>query len=199
MTGIFTLLTTQLERWSILGWLGTISLGKFYLVFLFSSLYTLVPVSLNNLFFPNTMKLYHDQDFDKVRTTVGRYYILLIIYNLIAVLLTVLFLNKIIAWLLPVHIEGVTYVFWILPGLILISLSEPIGLLYNASVILRPMFWAYFSSLLVFLLVMVLFINWNELSLMSFAILRSIVGIYIFLFFFLAYARVRKQIWMSNK
>lgn len=198
LTGIFTLLTTQIERWSILGWLGTINLGKFYLVFLFSSLYVLVPGSLNNLFFPNTMKLYQNHDFKSIRQIIFRYYSILIGYNIMASVLTVLFLNQIILWLLPVHAEGVKYVFWILPGLIIVSLSEPIGLLYNASVILKPMFWAYFSSVLLFILLVLCVNMWNELSLGWFAIVRSITGIYIFTFFILSYLKFRKKIW-SNR
>ncbi len=190
LMGIFALITTQIERWSILGGLGTISLGKFYLVFLYSSLYVLIPSSINNLFFSNTMRLYKSHDYNRLRHTLTKY------YNFVIIILTFLFLSPIISYLLPAHIEGIKFVYWILPGLALISMSEPIGLLYNASVILKPMFWAYFSSVLLYICLLVLLIICDNLSLTYFALMRSIIGTYIFCFFLFSYFKFRKQVWV---
>jgi O-antigen/teichoic acid export membrane protein len=198
LTGIFTLITNQIERWSILGWLGTVSLGKFYLVFLFSSVYILIPASINNLFFPKTMRFYQERDYSKIKQVIERYYAVLAGYILVAVILTLLFLKPLVIWLLPIHLESVKYVYLILPGLILISLSEPIGLLYNASVILKPMFWAYFSSVILFIVLLAFFIARDQLSLDNFAIFRSVIGAFILLSFSLSYIKSREKIWLAK-
>ena len=62
--GIFSMIYIQVERWSITGQLGVDALGAFYLVFLYVSLYQLVPTSLNSIFFPKGIKSYANNDFN---------------------------------------------------------------------------------------------------------------------------------------
>lgn len=51
LVGIFAILNIQIERWSIAYLLDVEELGRFYLVFIFSSLFILIPTSINYLFF----------------------------------------------------------------------------------------------------------------------------------------------------
>ena len=63
------MLYLQAERWSINGVLGVEALGSFYLVFLYVSLFQLVPNSVNSIFFPKGVKSYAEKRYDEFRYT----------------------------------------------------------------------------------------------------------------------------------
>lgn len=55
--GIFSSIYLQVERWSITEVLGVEALGGFYLVFLYVSLFLLIPNSINAIFFRRVSRL----------------------------------------------------------------------------------------------------------------------------------------------
>ena len=160
LTGIMGLINIQIERWSIVNWLSTEDLGRFYLVFLFSTLFVLIPNSINSLLFPNSMKLYASRNYSLLIKSISNYYKLLLGYIFITVVLTVFLMPTIITYLLPKHIQSISYVFYILPGLCLMILVDPISLIFNAAVKLRPMFWAYFTGIIVNLILISCALPW---------------------------------------
>lgn len=86
MIGIFTIVNIQIERWSIAYILNVQELGNFYLVFIFSSLFVLVPTSINYLFLPNIIYSYENGLMAEFRRHVRNYTLVLMGYGICVVL-----------------------------------------------------------------------------------------------------------------
>lgn len=192
--GIFTILYTQVERWSIDGVLGVEALGGFYLVFLYVMLYQLVPTSLNAIFFPKGVKSYSEKRYGDFKRIIRYYYLALIGYSVVITLITFFLLKPVVSLIFPEHLPGVQYVYYILPGLIMVSLTDPIGLILNSSVILRPMLIASSSNLLFNVLLIVAMIVFGIFSLQNVAILRTASGIFMIIAYFLIYIIIKKRL-----
>jgi O-antigen/teichoic acid export membrane protein len=198
LSGVFSYANIQVERWSITYWLGTEQMGKFYLPIAFAAVYALVPTSLNNLFFPKAMQYFNEKQYAAFFKYIQSYFLILLIYACMAALLTLSLSEYVIAYFFPKHLENVKYVFMVLPGLSAITLIAPIGLVFNASLVLKPMLWAYFTSTIVLIIGVggILFFKFYSLS--YFAILNSTVNIYISFFFVLAFILLKRKINQIN-
>ena len=161
--GIFSILYLQVERWSIDGVLGIEALGSFYLVFLYVSLYQLVPVSINSM--------------------------------ILISFVTVLLLKPVVSLLFPVHLVGVPFVYTILPGLIMMSLADPIGLVLNSAVILRPMLVSSVSNFVFNVVLIGVMIGNGIFTLQNIAILRTLSGTYMLVAYILIYFLIRKKLY----
>lgn len=195
LTGIFDQINIQIHNWSIQGVLSEEFLGKFYLVSLYTMIFMLIPKSINSLFFPKAMRLYNQNKFIELRNHLKKYYIYLIIYITPVIIITLTLMKPVISLVLPNHLIGVNYVFLIIPGLVFLLLAAPIALIYNASLKLRPMLYAYSLSSIINLLV--IFILWKKMifNLTNIAILKSVLGIFIFLYFYFSYFINSDKIW----
>lgn len=192
--GIFSMIYIQVERWSITGQLGVDALGAFYLVFLYVSLYQLVPTSLNSIFFPKGVKSYSNNDFNYFKQILKYYYLCLVGYGIAITIVTLLLLKPLVEIVFPNHLPGVVFVYLVLPGLVLQSLSEPIGLILNSSVILRPMLIVNCLNLLLNIAIIIMYISISIFSLQNIALLRSISGAFIFLAYVIVYMIIKKRL-----
>jgi len=193
--GIFTALYTQIERWSITDVLGVEALGSFYLVFLYVSLYQLVPSSLNGIFFPKAIKSYEGKRYEEFKKYIKWYYAVLIGYGLLIVLATIFFLQPVVSLVFPKHILGVGLVYIIMPGLVVQSMSEPIGLILNSSVILKPMLVVNCLNLSLNIAIIVIYIYAGSFTLQNIALLRTISGLFIFLAYVVVYLIIKKRLY----
>lgn len=192
--GIFSIIYLQVERWSIDQVLGVEALGSFYLVFLYVSLYQLVPTSLNSIFFPKGVKSYAEKRYIDFKRVLRYYYLALVGYGLIISIITLLFLEPVVSVVFPKHLPGVSYVYIILPGLIMMSFIEPIGLILNSSVILKPMLVASSSNLVFNVLVFIFLIGIGLFSLKNVAILRTVSGGYMIAAYVIIYLKIKKRL-----
>lgn len=192
--GIFTILYLQVERWSINQVLGVEALGSFYLVFLYVSLYQLVPNSLNSIFFPKGVKSYAEKRYDDFKRIIKFYYLSIIGYGVLIAIVTLLFLEPVVALVFPNHLPGVSFVYIILPGLVLMSLIEPIGLMLNSAVILKPMLVASATNLAFNVIAIIAFISIGIFSLQNVAVLRSASGVYMVVAYAIIYLVIRKKL-----
>lgn len=199
VTGVLYYVNFQIERWSIAYWLSTETLGKFYLVIVYSTFFALIPSSLNNLFFPKSLNLFVEGHFSDFKRLLGRYYALLITYALVAWLSTYWLMEHVVIWLVPKHAAGLPYVYAILPGLIGVTISAPIGLIFNASLQLKPTFMAYLSSVPLTIILILGLVRYQKMNLMNIARIESVVGIYICVFFYISYYFKRKCIWQTKQ
>ena len=140
LSGIFFLLYMQIERWSVNAFLGSEALGKMYLVFLTITLWVLVPTSINSLFFPKSVKLFSANQFNELDKLTKKYFFILCLYSLVCSVLMLIFFNPLVKYIFPNHFPYVKLVFMVLPGLILRIMCDPIGLLLNSMVKLKPIF-----------------------------------------------------------
>lgn len=197
--GIFSILYLQAERWSINGVLGVEALGSFYLVFLYVSLYQLVPNSINSIFFPKGVKAYAEKRYDDFKRLLKYYYLVLLGYGILITIVTVLLLKPFVALLFPAHLVGIHFVYTILPGLIMMSLIEPIGLILNSAVILRPMLVASASNFVFNVALMGIMISVGIFTLQNVATLRTLSGLYMLLAYILIYFLIKKKLFLRDE
>lgn len=142
LSGLFFLAYQQIERWSVNFFLGPEALGKMYLVFLTTTLWVLIPTSINSLFFPKAVKLFAKGNISSLKNTIKEYFFVIIFYSIIASLLIIFLFSKLVYVIFPKHYEYVNLVFILLPGLMLRNMCDPINLLLNSIVKLKPIFWS---------------------------------------------------------
>ena len=192
LTGIFTLVNAQIERWSIVGALGIESLGRFYLVFIYSSLFSLIPSSLLNLIYPKAILYYESQNIEDFKKLISRYIKILILYFAIIAVGTFFLLSPFINYFLPKHSQYIKYVYYILPGLFLISLTDPIALIFQTIIRLKPILITYLTSVIINVLLIGGLFYCSAISLDKLAIIRSLVGFAIFVLYYIYYLKYRK-------
>lgn len=140
LVGIFAILNIQIERWSIAYLLDVEELGRFYLVFIFSSLFILIPTSINYLFFPKIIHAYEHGMMEEFRKQNRNYTLVLAAYGISVLLLVFILFQPVIDILFPAHSGNTHYVFSLLPGLLFNLLYYSVSSILNA--------WKDFTSLL---------------------------------------------------
>ena len=155
LCGICLQLNDQIERWFVINNLGIENLGKYNLVLIYSSLFTLVPTSLANIFVPAGIKAMEVRDMNKLRNVGKQFTSLIFIYVFATVVVTILFMPMLVQLLIPKYMVGVPYVWYILPGVCLLGLIAPINFLYYVSRELRFMLIAYLSAFMLSVLIVV--------------------------------------------
>lgn len=195
LSGIFDQVNLQIQNWSINVVLSEEYLGKFYLVSLYIVVFMLIPKSINSLFFPQAMRYYNKGLFKELKTHINKYYFYLFLYVIPVISSTVLFLEPIVIWIFPNHIIGIKYVYIVLPGLTALLFSSPIGLIYNASLKLYPMLYAYVLSSLINIIFVYVFWKESIFNLENMAILKSGLGVFILIFYIVSYKIVENKIW----
>ena len=192
--GIFSMLYLQAERWSINGVLGVEALGSFYLVFLYVSLFQLVPNSVNSIFFPKGVKSYAEKRYDEFRRLLKYYFLVLVGYFVLISIVTAFFLKPVVGLLFPTHLVGVPFVYIILPGLIMSTLIQPIGLILNSAVILRPMLVVDVTNFLISVVLITGMVSVGIFTLENVAVIRAVSGIYILIAYIIVYFHIKDRL-----
>lgn len=141
LTGIFLQINLQIERWYVTGALGLAALGHLYLAFLFITLFQLVPTSFDQLFMPQIIQSHASEA--GPRQPIRRYLLVIIGYCALAVAAVVLLARPVTAWLLPRYVQDLPYLYVVVPGLVLFTLSAPFALMFNVVIRYRYYFIAY--------------------------------------------------------
>ena len=147
LTGIFLQINLQIERWYVTGALGLAALGHLYLAFLFITLFQLVPTSFDQLFMPQIIQSHASEA--GPRQPIRRYLLVIIGYCALAVAAVVLLARPVTAWLLPRYVQDLPYLYVVVPGLVLFTLSAPFALMFNVVIRYRYYFIAYGAGSLV--------------------------------------------------
>lgn len=146
ISGIILSLSTQIETWSIAGFISTQALGAFYLPRLYVQLFQLVPGAVAKLFTPPVVKSYANSDYAKMKQNLKYYFLVNAFTCLLSVLITYLFLDFVIETFVPLHKVGISLVWIIIPGLIIYTLLQPFDLILYAAVVLKPFLWVSLIS-----------------------------------------------------
>ncbi len=147
LSGLLMLVYMQAERWSIASFIGTADLGKFYLVFLMTSVWILLPTSINSLLFPRAVKLYADGSTKEFLRIMRNYSVGSFVYCLGASLVVGLTLSAVVGLIAPQHQPFVKYAYMAIPGLAFRTLSDPVVLVFNSVLKLKPIFVSDIFSL----------------------------------------------------
>ena len=194
LAGIFGMINMQIERWSIADILGTEALGQFYLVFLYSTLFVLIPSSLLNIFFPRAIFAYENFQMNEFKRIIKQYSMLLLSYLVLVFVFTILALQPVIDWILPEHSLNTQYVFIFLPGLLVLSLCDPISIIFNSAVRLKPFLYAGVGSVIMTILFVFYANKFECYNLTNVAILKTMINTSVCLYYFIYVVINRKSI-----
>jgi O-antigen/teichoic acid export membrane protein len=197
VAGIFTLVNTQIERWSITELLGVESLGKYYLAFFISGIFIIIPSSLNSLFFPQAMNAYHIKDKSRFDRIIKNHFFFLSIYTILVLILIFSLLKFFVLFFFPKHIIGLPFVYAILPGLIAIIFTDPLSLLFNATVKLKPILWGNFISVGLTVLFIATLYGLKQFNLFTLSLAKSVISLQVLIVYLIGFVQVRKLIWRS--
>lgn len=182
LSGIFVMLNLQVERWSIAAFLGKEELGRFYLVFLFHTLFMLIPTSVQSVFFPRAVRSYDEGNLFEFNSVIKKLSIVITIYDLAIVIVTILLLKPVVSAIFPLHVDNVIYVFMFLPGLLAWSLDSILSLILNSSLRLNVLLYAGLVGFLTNIIGIIILITSGLFTLERIACLKSVVLIIPFVF-----------------
>jgi O-antigen/teichoic acid export membrane protein len=194
LSGMFLLIYMQIERWSINFYLGSEALGKMYLVFIITALWSLIPTSINSLFFPDAVKLYVNNNFIGLSKMIRRYYIILIGYSFTISTLVILLLHLFVGWFFPNHLPDVYLAIMVLPALIFRTMSDPIILLLNSMVILKPIFWGDLICILIYITLVLILGIMKIISLENMLLCLTVYYLCRFVYLFFVYLSAKKKL-----
>ena len=187
LSGLLFLLYMQVERWSISFFLGPESLGKLYLVFIFSSVWILIPKSINDLYFPNAVLSFENNDYDRFVKILKINFVFIISYTLIFSLLTIFLFKYFVMFFFENHVQNLVYLYSFLPALFFRILCDPLSLFFNSVVELKPFVISDLSSLIFYIAIVLFFglsFDYNlEISIILinlYFLIRLIILIYYF-------------------
>lgn len=175
LSGFFVMLNMQLERWSIAGFLGNEALGCFYLVFLFNTLFMLIPTSVQSIFFPRAVRSYDESNLTEFKSIIKKLSWVTVVYDVGILVVTMLLFKPVISLVFPLHIDNVVYVYLFIPGLIASSLDSITSLILNASLRLKVIFIGCISGFITNVIGISLLIYTKEMTLEAIACLKSSV------------------------
>lgn len=125
----------QIERWYVAAALGLDGLGHLFLAILFTTLFQLVPTSLDAIYLPRLVRAHESGEPGAVGRGIAEYLLLLAGYGVAALLAVALLARPLTALLLPSYVEDLRYVMLIAPGLALITIAS--GFSVTFSILIR--------------------------------------------------------------
>ncbi|WP_220128464.1 hypothetical protein [Sphingomonas sp. CGMCC 1.13658] len=143
LTGIFLQANTQFERWYVVGTLGIDSLGHLYLVFLFITLFNLMPTTFDAIFLPRLVRSRRDGDMPAVAQGIRSFLVVQLSYCLAAALALAVLAAPVLKLILPRYLPDLRYVYVVAPGLILFTLATPFAIVFNVLIRYRTYLLAY--------------------------------------------------------
>lgn len=173
LVGLFILSIYQVERWTILGQLGSENLGRYYLVIMYTSIITLIPASLMNLYYPRLIRAYEGQEKILFQSIFKRYLFELAIYLIMVILATLVFMPFFIEKFLPNYIEMFDLVLISLPGLIFLALRDVASLFFLTVNRLKHIFYAGIFMIFIYLSLVLILISIDSFTLHAAAYIRS--------------------------
>lgn len=130
---IVTLTNLQIERWFIIVNLGSEAMGKYYLTIVYSTVFTLIPISLSNLFYPRMVKAFDKHDKHAFDNYTRAHLLSIIIYVSLACLLTWAFMPWMLEKYLTQYVEQQHLVYYVLPGLIAFVMFDNVVLILQSA------------------------------------------------------------------
>lgn len=171
--GIVALLNFHVERWFIVSYMGAEAMGAYYLTIVYSAVFTLIPISLLNLFYPKTVNAYEQRDKLLFMKLTRQHLVLLFGYLFLTVCVTLLFLPPVLNNYLQ-SFKGLEHlVFLSLPGLVAYSLFDNIALILQSAKKMLNIFLFALLALTFNLLALVWAVNSDLLTLELSAAIKS--------------------------
>lgn len=123
----------QVERWFIVVKLGSEVMGMYYLTIVYSTIFTLVPISLLNLFYPKMVIAFDTRDKSCFDSLMRKHLLLICCYVGFVVVITCIFLSWTLENFLQKYAGQQSLVYLALPGLIAYVLFDNIVLVLQSA------------------------------------------------------------------
>lgn len=130
---IVALTNFQIERWFIVAELGGEAVGIYYLAIIYWTIFTLVPTSLLNLFYPKTVSAFDRLDKPHFNSLTRKHLTVMVVYLGLAIIVTCALLSWTLEHYLKSYIGQERLVYLILPGLIAYVLFDNIVLILQSA------------------------------------------------------------------
>ncbi len=137
--GLFVLGAQQMERWAITFGLGAEALGQFYIVIIYTTVFSLIPVSLLNVFLPRSIRAYDAGDHTEFRAIARQHAIDLVSYLVLTTMATVVLLPWTVETLLPRFVGSERLVWFLLPAQIIFVVRDIATLHFYSKRSMRPL------------------------------------------------------------
>ena len=196
LSGLCFLLYVQVERWTTMAYIDASALGQLYLVFIISAMWILLPTSLLNLFFPRVVLYYHQKDAHNFNRIIKIHFLTLGIYSFVGVIFTLFILEKLVGVFFPQHVAFTYLALLSLPGLVFRVLCDPISMVLNGVVKLRPLLWGEISGLVLYSVLMAALAVKSSITLVSIVICADAYFAYKFLYLLYAYRSLKKEVFI---
>ena len=193
LTALLAYLSQQIERWSIVSSLGIETFGKYYLALTYITLFALLPASINNLFFAKMVKAYSERNLDDFYKMFSKYKRLLLYYCIASILLTIFLAPEIVSYFFPQHIANLKYVYFVAPGLLAITIINPILVYFNAAIEFKALTKSYSGGVVVVAILVIAYYIGEIISLELIAVTDSIGNIVISILVFYYYRKSSKS------
>lgn len=171
--GVLALVNMQIERWFIVFDMGTEPLGRYYIVIMYTAIFSLVPASLLNLFYPKAIQAYEMGDQKAFIAIIRSHLRALLLYIVSLVALTVWLLE----WALNAYLLNFTgqqqLVFLALPGLVAMTCFDSAALVLQSTRRMLPIFLFGAIALILNTALLALGIAMGKLNLEFVAIVKS--------------------------
>lgn len=176
LIGMFLQVNLQIERWYVTAFLGLDALGHLYLALLFATLFQMIPTSLDQVFLPAAVRAHVADDLPTMRRGLGQFFVVQLIYCGLAILAVGVLARPLTALILPQYVADLKYLYLMVPGLILFTISGPFSIVFNVLIRYRTYFVAYGAGTILTAVVLLIgSLTHGSLSLVEVMILRSIV------------------------
>ena len=164
----------QLERWYVTTELGLDQLGRLYLAILFTTLFQMVPTSLDQVFLPPAVRAHDAKDQAALRSQLRQFMLVVLLYCGATALTLAVLAEPLTRMLLPTYVQDLRWVYLLAPGLIAFALAGPLAIAFNILIRYRWFLIAYGAATLVTALVFIgAILSDTTLSLDQVAMLRS--------------------------
>ena len=131
--GVLALVNMQIERWFIIFDMGAEPLGRYYIVMIYATFFSLAPAFISNLFFPTAIRAYEGNEQKIFLDIVRRHLYALLLYITGLVVLTGLLLGWALNTFL-VNFRGQEWlVFLSLPGLVALTCFDSAALVLQST------------------------------------------------------------------
>ena len=193
LTSAMSLLNSQLGRWIITFSLGTIILGRIYLVTLFVTLVSIFPNAISSLFFPSIIEKYEKKMVTDLKGTLKKYFYVLNIYFALIIIFTLSLINVVVSTFLQNHVESINLVYATLPSLLFLSLSNPAIILFNAGKKFNYILTGSIIMVLSYCVLVIIYLIFFQAQLLGFFIIESISSFIFFIYNIYYFIKLNKS------
>jgi O-antigen/teichoic acid export membrane protein len=201
LTTALNYFNSQLGRWVITISLGTIILGKTFLVSLFISLVSVFPGAVSNLLFPSIIEKFEKNLKDELIVSLKRQFLVLFVYFSGVTLFTLLLAKVLVAYFLPKYLDSVYLIYAIIPSVIFLNLSSPSIIFFNAAKKFNQILVGSIVSIFSYFILLMVYIAFFRTNIVGFLLIESIAAFifflynsYYFIYFFKTYRHANQNI-----